>query len=116
MLHRAADIPRSPVGLICSLLNYAMESEGPDSVLAHIQNACEALGADKILSLDMCALSESPSLRQVLGRAAKSGKWFKDITRGEHLGRTIGPCLEKIPSSPLAKILAKLRAWIDAEV
>jgi putative ATP-dependent endonuclease of OLD family len=105
-----------PWDSVCSLLKYAMESESPDSVLAHVQHACEDLGDVKIASLDTCAMTDSPRLRQILGRAAKSGKWFKDITRAEHLGKTIGPCLAKIRSTPLAKTLAQLRKWIDAEL
>ena len=105
-----------PWDTACKLLDYARECKGDDSVLDGIKKATGTFTSSIITSLDHSAWVESVELRQILGRAAKAKKtsWFKDVTSGECLGSIIGPCLEKIPNSPLVASLKRLRDWVDA--
>jgi len=105
-----------PWDTVCKLVDYARECNGDDSVLDGIKKTAGASTRLTITSLDYSTWVDSLELRQVLGRAAKAKKtsWFKDVTRGECVGSIIGPCLEKIPNSPLATSMKRLREWIDA--
>lgn len=104
-----------PWDAVRALLKYAAECKGSDSVLANIQKACQLEGQAAISSIDLDTIGESAGLRKILGSAAKQGEWFKDITRGEFVGRAIGPYLQEISSLPLAKSLNNMREWVDAE-
>jgi putative ATP-dependent endonuclease of OLD family len=105
-----------PWKLLLSLLDYAVECEGADSVLAVINQECCTAGLTKLENLHLDCLLDCEPFRRALGRAAKRKKrpWFKTIERGERLGGLIGPTLESIATSPLAKGLERLRKWIDA--
>jgi hypothetical protein len=105
------DVPWSTV---YELIEYARQCKGDESVLAYMQSAAKAASYEELLSLDKSTWNDSSNFRRILGRAAKEGEWFKGITRGECVGSIIGPCLEKIPNSPLATSLKLLREWIDA--
>jgi hypothetical protein len=105
------DVPWKTVG---ELIAYAEESKGSDSVLAGIQAAATPGNAPLIVSMNFESWSETPQLRQQIGRAAKQGKWYKSIECGQRIGQIIAPRMAEIPDSPLSASLKKLRDWIDA--
>jgi hypothetical protein len=105
-----------PWEVLLNLLDYAVECEGADSVLAVINQECCTAGIAELETLPPDRSLDGEPFRRVLGKAAKSKKrpWFKTIERGERLGEIVGPILKTIAASPFAQSLERLRKWLDA--
>ncbi|MGH9542809.1 MAG: ATP-dependent nuclease [Terriglobales bacterium] len=98
----------SPPVLIPRLLEIAINHCGEDSVRAHIKNA------DANLTLDACLQAPAAEMREPLGRAAKKGDWFKDISTAERVAReVIASNLEQF-EAPMKERVAAIRDWIRA--
>ena len=99
-----------------ALIKLAVELEGPESVRAQINKVCIKKSLPEISDLSLPNSLDSDTFRRVLGMASKNENrsWFKDINRGERLAEIVAPCLDKIPSSQLAKLLTSVRLWVDA--
>jgi hypothetical protein len=104
-----------PWGAVGELVAYAAECVGDDSVLAVTNNVLRTIGLPPISGLTLSPDLDNHKFRRALGVTAKSksGSWFKDISRGEGVAALIGPYLERISGTPLASMLAALRAWVD---
>lgn len=111
-----------PWGTVREIIKYALETSGEGRVLSNLRLADGAANLDRA-ALD--ALPESDANRAWLASAAilkveksSGGKedrsWFKDMTRGEQLGRIVFGCLPEIPQTPLAKTINDVRHWVDA--
>lgn len=111
-----------PWGTVREIIEYALETSGEGRVLS---NLCLADGAANLDRAALDALPESDANRAWLASAAilkveksSGGKedrsWFKDMTRGEQLGRIVFGCLPEIPQTPLAKTINDVRHWVDA--
>ncbi|MFC1706922.1 ATP-dependent endonuclease [Planctomycetota bacterium] len=59
--------------------------------------------------------TESPELRQAVGVAAKTSRWFKTIESGEQLALIVSQHLAAIPTTDLALKLQQLRSWVDRD-
>jgi len=104
-----------PWKTVIELVKFAVESVGTESVKDNINNVCQRRGLSEITGLTLQKSGDNPSFRRAIGTAAKNknNPWFKDITRGERLADIIGPCLDQIPETPLAKTISELRQWVD---
>ena len=102
--------------VVVDLVHLAEQFVGCDSVKDNINNQLAARGMTEIADLSLPSSLDDNPFRCALGAAAKNENhpWFKDITRGEQLAGAIGPCLDQISGSPLAKTISSLRLWIDA--
>lgn len=105
-----------PWETVISLIRFAEEVVGSDSVRDSINNARNSVSLPPLTDLTMPESFDDPVCRRAIGKAAKHKKnsWFKSISKGEKLAEIIAPCLEQIPETPLAKTLAELRKWVDA--
>ncbi len=105
-----------PWATAVALVKLAEDHVGSDSVRAHINNACKKKLLSEISDLVLSNSLDTDDFRRTLGMASKNDNrpWFKDITRGEWLGESVAPCLDKIPNKPLAKTITSLRLWVDA--
>jgi hypothetical protein len=113
----------APWATVRTIIDYALEAVGEGRVLKNLCLAApEGQGIDRA-ALD--ALADSEENRKWLAAAAtlkvekKPGvkedrSWFKDMTRGEQLGKIVFGCLKDIPETPLAKTINRVRQWIDA--
>ena len=124
----ACDIERRifldvPWATVREIVNYAVEAVGEGRVL----NNLRATGAKttNIERATLDALSESEENRKWLASAAtykvkkeqgfkEDRSWFKDMARGEQLGRIVFGCLKEIPQTSLAKTINEVRQWVDA--
>lgn len=105
------DIPRSALS---ELIQIAVDYASGESVLARLNNA---LGGDvKLQSLSPdewwdAGVSEK-MVRQALGEAAKAGSWFKDMGRGEAVGRVVAASYSDMAESPLVITLKEIAKWL----
>ncbi|UWR73181.1 ATP-dependent nuclease [Phaeobacter inhibens] len=114
------DVPWTTVR---EIIDFTLEVVGEGRVLNNLFLANkEAVDIDRA-ALD--ALADSEANRKWLASAAtlkvekKPGvkedrSWFKDMTRGEQLGKFVFGCLKDIPETPLAKTINEVRHWVDA--
>jgi putative ATP-dependent endonuclease of OLD family len=105
-----------PWHIVIALVNFAVESEGVDSVMANVNNACGAKKLAEITDLTLPKTLDNENYRRAIGVAAKnkSRPWFKDIDKAELLASIIAPCLNQIIEKPLAATIFDLREWVDA--
>ena len=98
-----------------TLVKYAEECEGTDSVRDNNNNVCKAQSLSEISDLTLPKILDTDNFRRAIGVAAKNknSPWFKDIARGERIAEIIGPCLNQIPDKPLARTISSLRQWVD---
>jgi len=54
---------------------------------------------------------QKPDLRMALGNAAANNDWLKPIEISEKIGQIIGPVLNAISATDLAKKLTQLEKW-----
>jgi putative ATP-dependent endonuclease of OLD family len=97
-----------------AMMASASDDIGDESVTAVVNNALAAARLPVIADLTLPLDRDSLNFRRVLGRTAKNKGWFKDISRGEKLGGTVGPHLTAIAATPLAQTIISMRGWIDA--
>ncbi len=104
-----------PWATVADLIKFSGECVNPESVLYNINIACAAHKLPEITDLALPAALDKSAFRRALGKAAKNERtpWFKDITRGEHVGNIVGKCLDKITATPLAQGIASLRQWVN---
>ncbi len=57
--------------------------------------------------------SDTPEMRQAMGKASKKAKWFKRINHGEFLGSTIFDYFEEMNDKEIKNQLESLSNWID---
>lgn len=95
-------------------VQYASECASPDSILSGINKTLKALEIDQVGNLALPPARDKPSFRLALGKTAKRENWFKDITRGEGLGKIIAKHFPLNDATPFANIISDLRRWIDA--
>ncbi|WP_300019784.1 ATP-dependent endonuclease [uncultured Roseobacter sp.] len=112
-----------PWATVQAIVDYALEVVGEGRVLKNLCLAApEGPGIDRP-ALDI--LADSEANRNWLAAAAtlkvetKPGvkedrSWFKDMTRGEQMGKIVFGCLNDIPETPLAKTINEVRQWVDA--
>lgn len=112
-----------PWATVREIVVYALEVVGEGRVL---RNLCLAdVGPADIGRAALDVLADSEDNRIWLAAAAtlkvakKTGgkedrSWFKDMTRGEQLGRIVFGSLPEIPQTPLAKTINEVRQWVDA--
>jgi putative ATP-dependent endonuclease of the OLD family len=96
-----------------SMIAYAADDIGHESVTAVINNAMVAAKLPPVADLTFPPGNDSPNFRRALGKAAKNKGWFKDIARGEKLAELAGPHLDAVAATPLAETIAALRSWVD---
>lgn len=112
-----------PWATVREIVDYALETSGEGRILSNLRLADKGTADIDRAALD--ALPESDANREWLASAAilkverKSGgkedrSWFKDMTRGEQLGKIVFGCLQDIPETPLAKTINEVRQWVDA--
>ncbi|MEP1327114.1 AAA family ATPase [Pseudophaeobacter sp.] len=112
-----------PWATVREIVDYALEVVGEGRV---VSNLCLAdMGPADIDRAALNILADSEDNRIWLATAAtlkvekKPGvkedrSWFKDMTRGEQLGKIVFGCLNVIPETPLAKTINEVRLWVDA--
>ncbi|MEO9825343.1 MAG: AAA family ATPase [Paracoccaceae bacterium] len=112
-----------PWATVTAIVDFAIEVVGEGRVLKNLQLAKpEGLGVDRAA---LGALADTEDNRKWLAMAAtlkvekgpgkkEDRSWFKDMSRGEQLGRIVFVCLKDIPDTPLAKTINEVRQWIDA--
>lgn len=126
--HDGCDIERRifldvPWATVQTIVDYAIEVVGEGRVLQNLR--LSDAGPTDIERAILDALADSESNRKWLASAAtlkvnkKPGikddrSWFKDMTRGEKLGKIVFSCLQDIPETPLAKTISEVRQWVDA--
>lgn len=112
-----------PWAIVREIVDYALKVVGEGRVLNNLRLA--DTGPADIDRTTLDTLAESEANRKWLASAAtlkvenKPGikedrSWFKDMTRGEQLGKIVFGCLQDIPETPLAKTINKVRQWVDA--
>jgi hypothetical protein len=105
----AQDLPWEGVLEVVSL---AFEEHGEQSVQGAV---AYRLGTNmNLIKGDFRAWKDSQELRNAIGLAAKAKDWFKRIGTGERLGEVVCRHITHIPETDLAKKMAELRRWIDA--
>ncbi|NKE73731.1 ATP-dependent nuclease [Candidatus Manganitrophus noduliformans] len=106
-----------PWKTVISIVKFAEELHGADSVKDNINNACKAQSLSQISDLSFSEDLDTDEFRRVLGKSAKNKdtkrSWFKDVSRGEELAEIIAPCLDQILDKPLAITLSMVRQWVD---
>jgi hypothetical protein len=104
-----------PLSSLQELLNEAYQEIGRDSVLSQIGNYC---GIPNLCTkgeniTDWIDVMTETKARESIGKAAKIGKWFKNVTLGIRLGEVLCNSLSSIPSTPTATLLDQsLPKWI----
>ncbi len=73
-----------PLTLIPEIIDLSVNLNGEDAVRGQI-----ASHSENRVTIEMARSSPAEDMRTYLGKAANKGKWFKDISRGEELGRQI---------------------------
>ncbi len=112
-----------PWATVRAIIDFALEAVGEDRVLKNLYLAAPEEPAIDRAALD--ALADSEANRKKLAEAAtlkvkndagvqKDRSWFKDMTRGEVLGKIVFACLQDIPETALAKTINEVRQWVDA--
>ena len=86
-----------------------------ESVRSSVNVRCEKLGTEKLLDLSLPANLDSLPLRNAFAQTAKDKDWFKSVSKGEELGRTIQPYLKAIESLPLVQGLKTIFGWVDGK-
>ncbi|WP_422024902.1 ATP-dependent nuclease [Pyruvatibacter mobilis] len=113
----------APWGTIQELVRLACEEPGEGRVLSNMRLVEPQLPSFDRAALD--ALEDTVENRQRLASASTlkvplnaGGKedrsWFKDMARGERLGKIVFDCLEGLENKPLADTINKVRQWVDA--
>ncbi|GHA61981.1 hypothetical protein GCM10008927_29330 [Amylibacter ulvae] len=112
-----------PWATVTAIVDFAIEVVGEGRVLKNLQLAKPAgPGVDRAA---LGALADTEDNRKWLAMAAtlkvekglgkkEDRSWFKNMSRGEQLGRIVFVCLKDIPDTPLAKTINEVRQWIDA--
>ncbi len=102
-----------PWNVVQALVQYAAECHSADSVLAATNAECRVVRVTELTDLRLDESLDSAVMRTVLGRAAKSKGWFKNVERGEHVATLLYPCLDKMSDKPFAQYLRRVREWVD---
>jgi AAA15 family ATPase/GTPase len=92
---------------IQAMVKYAIKNVGIESVADSIEHKLSA----KLVTdwLD----SDTPELRDAIGKAAKSKEWFKRIDHGEFLGKIYFHYEEEIEDTELYSQLTDIHNWIE---
>lgn len=112
-----------PWATVRAIIDYSLDVVGEGRVLSNLDLAAPAGPHIDRAALD--ALADSPANRNRLADAAvlkvkkklggkEDRSWFKDLPRGEQLGRIVFGCLKEIPETALAKTINEVRQWVDA--
>lgn len=111
-----------PWATVRKIIDFALEVSGEGRVLNNLRLADAGPADIDRAALD--ALPDSEANRKWLASAAtlkvekKPGvkedrSWFKDIPRGEQLGKIVFGCLKDIPETSLVKTINAVRQWVD---
>ncbi len=112
----AADIPISNLNkFLCAAVDEYDETSVLDAVGSRLGKNVTQYGTAINLWIDN-GLSES-EIRAAIGKTAKKHLkgWFKDLNRGERLGKIVTDVLDEIPDKPLTKSIKRIESWIYGE-
>lgn len=101
-----------------ALLAYAREEKGEEAIAAHLTNQDPELTPETTAlpfnCWEMLGSSSGPALRAMIAAVASKKSWYKET----HSGRAIAPIAwqiaEHAPTSPLARCVYALEAWLYA--
>lgn len=102
-----------PWATVDALVGLAIQCSTEDSILTTFRATCKAMKIAEPTDLSLPDSFDTSPYRAALGLTAREKSWFKTIPRGERLAVLVYPCLKDIPTTPLARHLAQLRAWVD---
>ena len=107
-----ADLPWA--GVVAAFKAACAMHGSPARLIAQVQTQFQILCDSEFLA-DPTRWADAPALRTSLGKAAKTGSWYKRQDRAQEWVAAITPYLDdpSIQSSDLVRKLAALRAWID---
>ena len=114
----AADVP---IPTLQRVLELASEIKTKQSVIDSCLTQFRELGAAPDAVTDISIETwlqngvDEDTFRRVIGKAAKTSKWFKNLNSGERLANLVVESLPAIPETPLAKTLHDLEQWLYAE-
>jgi hypothetical protein len=98
----------APASAIGELLNIACDWRSDDSVDAKIRHSSGGRA-----SLQLCRSGFTEDMRPILGRAARDGKWFKDVDPAERALRTaVSPVWAQV-NDVLQNPINALWQWIE---
>jgi len=114
----AADVPLTTLQ---EILNLGCKIKGEQSCVDSCKTEFAKLGGDSaavtsnnILEWQEKGIDE-PTIRKVIGNAAKASRCFKNLNDGQRLAAIVVKALPSIRDTPLARTLRALEAWVYAE-
>lgn len=113
-----------PWATVSALIECALEEVGEGRVLSNMRKIEPLTSEFDRTALDTLVdntdnrkwLAAAATLRveKVPGGKKEDRSWFKDMRRGELLGKIVFDCLDEIPDAPLNATIDKIRQWVDA--
>lgn len=102
-----------PWAALQKLVQLAVEERGEQSVIDAVRTRLSVNVALSGADLDewKAAGATGPDIRQAVGKAAKSGDWYKRIDHGENIGELIGSVLQEIAGTDLGAKLTMVARW-----
>jgi predicted ATPase len=110
-----------PLTALQEILNLGCKIKGEQGCVDSCKTELAKLGGDSaaVTSTNIVEWQEKdidePTLRKVIGNAAKVSKWFKNLNEGRRLAVSVVEALPHIKDTPLARTLRALEAWVYAE-
>jgi len=114
----AADVPLTTLQ---EILNLGCKIKGEQSCVDSCKTEHAKLGGDSaaVTSHNIVEWQEEgiddPTIRKVIGNAAKTSRWFKNLNDGKRLAVIVVKALPYIRDTPLARTLRALEAWAYAK-
>jgi hypothetical protein len=114
----AADVPLTTLQ---ELLDLACDIKGEQSCVDSCKTELAKQGSDSALiaGTDIVEWQEEgvdePDIRRIIGNAAKTSKWFKNLNDGQRLAAIVVKSLPEIADTSLASALRNLEMWAYAE-
>lgn len=108
----------APDSLIEELLIYARSERGHDAIDNNLQIKIPDLEISIIrgefANWEIFASLDDAQLREAIAEVASRKKWFKDQRVGRGLGAIVWRIANAVPTSPLARTLFQVEAWLYA--